>query len=474
MRNFDTKVQLIKYKVLKEVARLAWQDKLFDHMLDIPSYVNPTRKPITGCCIYKEKAVINERVQLAMGGNLYDENIIEVIQSACDECPMGGYEVSQSCRGCLAHRCQSVCPKNAISFDHQHRAVIDKSKCVGCGLCAQVCPYHAIRDEKRPCMTACKVDAISFDENNIATIDEQKCIRCGACVFQCPFGAIMDKSYVLNVIDMLKKSEHKKAYKVYAVIAPAIAGQFFNCEVEQVVTALKNLGFHAVVEAALGADAVAELELHEWVEKGFLTSSCCPAFVTYINKYFPSLTEHISNNLSPMAYMGSYIKKHEPEAKVVFIGPCIAKKQERELDSVKAYIDAVITFEELEALIDSKDIDVSCLEQTPLNNASYFGRIFARSGGLTEALAHAIEEHNIQGVVLEPTVCDGIEACKKALFKKMKGLPAGNFIEGMICSGGCIGGPGSLNHGPKNKMMVDQYGKKALEKASKDAKSQLL
>lgn len=280
MRKFDTKVQYLKYKVLREVARQAWQDTLLENVLDIPKIIVPGKQPTMRCCVYKERAILAERVKLAMGGSADNSNVIEVIDIACDECPVGGYEVTNACRGCLAHRCEDVCRRGAISFDENHVAHIDKTKCVECGQCAKVCPYTAIVSRKRPCQNACKVKAISMNEEKAATIDNNKCISCGACVYQCPFGAIMDKSYMLNVIDLLRKSEQGRSYKLYAIVAPSISSQFNYARLGQVISGLKALGFHTVVEAALGADMVAEAESRELAEKGFLTSSCCPAFVT--------------------------------------------------------------------------------------------------------------------------------------------------------------------------------------------------
>ena len=348
----------------------------------------PGNTPTMRCCVYKERAILQERVKIAMGGNKENPNIIEVIDIACDECPAAGYEVTDSCRGCLAHRCEDVCKRGAISFDHNHEAHIDKSKCVECGQCAKVCPYTAIVNRKRPCQNACKIKAISINKNdNAAIIDNSKCIQCGACVYQCPFGAIMDKSYILNVIDILKAGEKGKNYKTYAIVAPSISSQFKYAKLGQVVTGLKELGFHTVVEAALGADMVAEKESRELAEKGFLTSSCCPAFVKYVKSTFPEMVEHVSHNLSPMTTLAKYIKDTTENAKVVFIGPCTAKKAEAQLESVKPYVDAVLTFEELQALFDSRDIEITELEEDVLDNASYFGRIFARCGGLADAVA---------------------------------------------------------------------------------------
>ena len=473
MRKFDTKVQHLKYKVLREVARLAWNDALLDHVLDIPKTIVPGNMPTMRCCVYKERAILGERVKLAMGGDYENPNVIEVIDMACDECPMGGYEVTNACRGCLAHRCEDVCRFGAITFDENHVAHIDKSKCKECGACAKVCPYTAIIGRRRPCENACKIKAISMNENKAAAIDNSKCIACGACVYQCPFGAISDKSYILDVIDIIKKSENNTKYKVFAVVAPAISSQFTYAKLGQVISGLKVLGFHTVIEAALGADMVADAESKELVEKGFLTSSCCPAFVSYIEKSFPDLLPFVSHNLSPMATIAKYIKEHEAPCRLVFIGPCTAKKAEVKKESVREYVDAAMTFEELQALFDSKDLDITTLSEDVLDNASYFGRIFARSGGLSDAVAEALKEHGETGFVLKPCSCDGIEACKIALLKKSKNVLDANFIEGMACLGGCIGGAGCLTHGEKNKSEVDKYGMEAYEKTISDAISVL-
>jgi [FeFe] hydrogenase (group B1/B3) len=465
MRKFDTKVQHLKYKVLREVAKSAFDNDLHHAVYSIPQKIVEGPNATMRCCIYKERAIVGERINLAMGGNTENPNVIEVLDIACDECPVGGYEVSDACRGCIAHRCEDVCKLGAISFDKHQKAIIDKDKCVECGKCASVCPFSAIANNKRPCQNSCKVKAISMDEDKKALIDNNKCISCGACVYQCPFGAIMDKSYIVNVVDMIKASENNKKFKLYAVIAPSIASQFRYAKLGQVISGIKELGFHSVVEAALGADMVASAEADELMEKGFLTSSCCPAFVDYIKKQFPSMTKHISHNLSPMAVISKYIKKTDPSAKIVFIGPCTAKKMEIKRPEVAPYVDSVITFEELQALFDSKDINLDLLPMTSLDNASYFGRIFARSGGLSEAVLDAVKEKGRVDFEFKPITCDGIEACRTALLKASKNVLQNNFIEGMACAGGCIGGAGCLTHGDRNKNEVDNYGNEALEKS---------
>lgn len=469
MPKFDTNVQELKYKVLKEVAAAEFKGTLLEEYNEIPERIVPGPKPTMRCCIYKERAIVLKRLKLALGGNKDIDNIVEVINIACDECPLGGYEVTNRCRGCIAHRCLHACPKKCISFDPVTRvAKIDKSQCINCGMCAKACPYTAIVNVQRPCEQACKVKAISRGEDDAAKIDDSKCIQCGACVYQCPFGAIVDKSQMVRVIDLLKESNFSKKFPVYAVVAPSIAAQLREYTLGQLVTALKQLGFSDVVEAALGADMVAYEEAKELEEKGFLTSSCCPAFVSFIEKNFPDLKDKISHNLSPMATIGKWIKDHNKDARVVFIGPCVAKKREISRPEVKGIIDYVLTFEELQALVDARDINANQLEESPLDNASYYGRIFARAGGLSDAVKQALKEQN-SNFEVKPLGCDGIDNCRLGLLKAKSPARDFNFIEGMACVNGCIGGPCMLTHEIRNKLDVDKYGKSAKEPTITDS-----
>ncbi|HKL47081.1 MAG TPA: monomeric [FeFe] hydrogenase, partial [Candidatus Izemoplasmatales bacterium] len=436
----------------------SWAGDLYDHLLDIPKRINPSNQPFSRCCIYKEQAISTERVKLAIGGSNHP-HVVEVIDIACDECPVGGYEVTSGCRGCLAHKCQNACPRNAISFDHNNRAIIDKSKCIECGLCSKVCPYSAIVNHQRPCIKACEVKAISTDHQKVAVIDYDACVECGACVSQCPFGALMDKSYMIDVIDMIKHQSSEQ--KVIAVLAPSIASQYHRVDVEQVIGGIYKLGFDDVVEAAKGADMVSRLETEELLEKSFLTSSCCPAFVNLIDKHYPDLKQYISHNKSPMAVVGEMIKNENPQAKVVFIGPCIAKKGEALKVSVRENIDAVITFEELDVLFDSCQINLEECRAHTIQDASYFGRIFAKSGGLIESVIHQVK-HQQPNLEIQAIQCNGLKECIRALKKKAKNVNVGDFIEGMACQGGCIGGPGSLSHAPKDTIKVEHFSKKGM------------
>ena len=413
-RIFDTAVQKLKYEVLKEVIRNEYEHCYDNIYIDIPKEISPGPKATMRCCIFKERAIVQERIKLAQGGDKNNPNIVEVIDIACDECPIGGIFVTPACRGCIVHRCKEVCPRDAIQII-DHKAVVDKSKCIECGKCTQACPYGAIIAQKRPCVNSCKVKAISVGEDKKAVIDNNKCISCGACVYQCPFGAIVDKSLILEVIDILKNSDDNKNYHVYAVIAPSIVSQFKYAKIEQVVTGIRKLGFHQVVEAALGADITLYHEASEWKEKGILTTSCCPSFVMFVDKNFPELVKYISHSVSPMVEAAMLIKRTDPKGKVIFIGPCASKKAEYKLPKTQGAIDSVLSFEELQAFLDARHINVESLEETSLDNASFYGRIFAKSGGITQGVAEVAKEMGVEGI--RPIAMYGMHASRAVLMK---------------------------------------------------------
>lgn len=219
---FDTLVQVLKYRVIKEVVRAYDLGDMSDIYIDIPKIISPGPKPNFRCCIYKERAIVQERIKLALGGDGTNDNIVEVIQPACDECPISGMYVTPACRGCIFHKCKEVCPKDCITIVN-NRPIIDMNKCIKCGKCAKACPYNAIIEQSRPCVTSCPVKAISIDGDDKAVIDNGKCIGCGACVYKCPFGAIVDKSFIVDALDLLKNSK-ASGEKVYAIIAPSIVG----------------------------------------------------------------------------------------------------------------------------------------------------------------------------------------------------------------------------------------------------------
>ena len=467
---FDTDVQQIKHEVLREVATLALNDALTpQNTLAIAEKLIPDgSKPTMRCCIYKERAILNQRVKLALGGDMRNPNVVEVLPIACDECPVDGITVTQACRGCITHHCLNACPKDAITIVNR-RATIDKSRCVECGRCAQACSYGAILRLERPCIKACKPKAISIDpETQKAQIKVSKCVACGACVYQCPFGAISDKSYITKAIQLVKNSFNNKMYHTYAVVAPSIGAQYADVSTDQVMEAILKLGFYRVEEAAWGADAVAIQEAKELVEEGFLTSSCCPAFVNLAKKNYPDVAKHVSQNPSPMAMMAYAIRTKDPTAEIVFIGPCIAKKYETLYTTTKNVVNCTITFEEMQAWFDAANIDLHALKGVQLTKSSSYGRGFARCGGLGDAVAEAIKEMGSE-FELKAVSCNGLAECNAALLKASKGVLKENFIEGMACDGGCIGGPACLSHSPRNKLQFAKYESMDKEKTITDS-----
>ncbi len=463
MRKFENQVQLIKHELLTEVAKHAFNGTLEENLDQIPITVNPGPDEKYRCCIFHERAITSDRIKMVMGGHPEIKGIVEVLDSACDQCPVDRYVVTETCRGCLAHRCENACPVDAISIC-KGKAVIDQQKCIECGKCKESCPYNAIADVMRPCRRDCPTNAITIDHRKKAVINYDECISCGACVYNCPFGAIQEKSEIVEVIDMIQTPNQA----VYAMLAPAFSAQFNYVPLGNVITGLKQLGFRDVIEVALGADLITQHEAEELVQFKYnnktLTSSCCPSFVEFVHKKFPELVDNISHTVSPMTATARLIKSIDPSAKVVFIGPCIGKKLEK--IRVKD-TDYVLTFEELAAMIDAKSIDLNALTPQPLDNASYFGRKFASTGGVSSSVKHYLEDQGVVDLKLES--CDGIEACSKALTLLKFNKSNVDFIEGMACKGGCIKGPATMHHGPKDIKALEDYAKSALEATPKDA-----
>lgn len=442
----------IKQEVLYLVAKSAFEGTLETAREQIPYDMIPGPEARFRCCIYKEREIIRQRVRLAEGlsPNVKEDNknIVQVLNSACEGCPITRFTVTDNCQKCMSKRCQEACNFGAISMT-KDRAYIDPKKCRECGKCSQACPYNAIADLMRPCKKSCPVDAITMDENNLVKIDEDKCIHCGACIKDCPFGAISDRSFMVDVIKLLQTNR-----PVYACVAPAIEGQFGKMvTIGALSEAIKAMGFKDMYEVALGGDYVADSEAKEWAEAykegKKMTTSCCPAFVNMIHKHFPMLTENVSTTISPMTAMARLLKEMDPEAVVVFIGPCIAKKGEV-LDSVtQNSADYALTFEELDAMFRAKEVDVTSFTGEK-QQGSIYGKRFSQSGGVTSAVVEALAEQN-EVTDLKVQQCNGAAECKKALMLMKLGRLPSDFIEGMACEGGCMNGPGVISRGPAVK-----------------------
>ncbi len=459
----DNKANRLRKEILARAARAFFTDQPDDSLNRIPIQMRPKdARDSSRCCIYKDRAVLKYRTMAALGFSVEKEEdelkpisayyhealereepvppILTVIDTACSACVTTQYSATNACKGCLARSCESACPKDAIEF-RDGKAWLNPDRCVNCGLCMKACPYHAIIRIPIPCEEACPVGAITKDPvTGRENIDHTKCTYCGKCLRECPFAAITDLSQMIDVLN------HLKSGRAVAMVAPSITGQLPG-SLPRLVTALKMLGFAEVVEVAGGADETARHESREWVEKisegeRFLTTSCCPAYVEAVDKHIPALGKYVSETPTPMAYTAAGVRKNDPDAVTVFIGPCIAKRVEAQKNPD---VDFVLTFEELGAMLVGADIDVLECEEAAAQTAvpSREGRGFAASHGVTDAVSAVVPGN----ALFEPVLVDGLD--KKSLRQlnlwATKPCP-GNFVEVMSCEGGCIAGPGTLGN----------------------------
>ena len=469
MRGLDTSVRKLRHEVFKEVAKVAYDaepEKVNDAIEAIPYIITPKEEPRFREDIYRERAIAAEQVRLAMGMSLrpadkpvhitegvnlsdisdkyYEPPLMQVIPSACDKCPDNIYEVSNQCRSCVAKACVAVCPKNAISVVNGE-TVIDQEKCIRCGKCKKACPYDAIAHKERPCSKACGVKAITTDTLGRAQIDNDKCVGCGQCMVSCPFGAIADKSQIFQLIRAIRKGDY-----VVAEVAPAIMGQFGTGVTPAVIKgALLDIGFKEVHEVASGADVAAATEAHQYVDEvvsgklPFLLTSCCPAWAMLAKKQFPQMIDKVSQSLTPMVATARRIKQRTPNARVVFIGPCAAKKLEASRTSVRSDVDFVITFEELAGIFDAKNIDFSkYIGERSIHEATGAGRGYAVAGGVASAIEKCVQAY-YPDVEVKIEHAEGLEECTNMRLLAKLGKKNGCLIEGMGCPGGCIAGAGT-------------------------------
>lgn len=491
MRGINTQTKKIRKQVFEEVARVAYEcddNVSISHELEeIPYKITPSDVPVYRESIWRERAIASERVRLAMGLSLrpldrpvhltegfkdsnitekyYEPPLMQVIPSACDMCEDNKVKVSNMCHGCVAHPCMEICPKDAISMVNG-KAFIDQDKCIKCGKCINICPYHAIIKSIRPCKEACGVDAVESDKQGRAKINENKCVSCGQCMASCPFGAIADKSQIFQMIRAIRQGG-----KVIAEIAPAFEGQFgLDITPAQIKAALQDCGFSDVYEVALGADIGAVSEAHHYVKEvvngdlPFLLTSCCPAWSMLAKKYFPETINSISQELTPMVATARSIKKKHPDAKVVFIGPCAAKKLEASRRTVRSDVDFVITFEELDAIFKAKNIDFSKYKKgRSMHDATGAGRGYAVAGGVAYAIEQCIDEY-YPGTDVKIEHAESLTECRKMLLLAKAGKKDGCMIEGMACPGGCVAGVGTILPINRAKAAVAKSVKESTEK----------
>ena len=492
MRGIPSLITDIRKNVFTEVARMAYAGNGYECVDDLPYIIVPGDQPLHRESVFLERAIASERVRLAMGLNIrpiqsrhlmtegmdqaavaeqyYQPPLINIIPYACHSCPTHQYKVSNYCQNCLAASCQKVCPKEAISF-RNNRSYIDLDKCIRCGKCAKACPYNAIVHLERPCQAACGMDAIGSDEHGRAVINQDKCVACGQCLVSCPFGAIVDKGQIFQVIQSILQGD-----QVIAIVAPAFVGQFGKASTpEKFTTAMKILGFDRVVEVAVGADMCTIEEAKDFLEKvpaqqDFMATSCCPAWHSMVHKLFPEQSKNISMTLTPMVFTARLMKKKYPSCKVVFVGPCAAKKLEAIREDIRSDVDFVLTFEELMGMFQAKEVDFEKLPGgDPLNEGTAAGRGFAVSGGVAGAVADLIHKTDPEKEI-KTARAEGLRECRKLMTLAKAGKYNGYLLEGMACPGGCVAGAGTLLPVELAATVVGRYQKEAEQESPMDSK----
>lgn len=490
MRGIPSLITDIRKKVFTEVARMAYSGDYTD-MEDIPFRIVPGESPLHRESVFLERAIAGERVRLAMGLSLqpvqqrtlltegmdqaaiaeqyYEPPLVNIIPYACHACPTHRYFATELCQGCLAASCQQVCPKGAIKFVNGRCRIVE-SQCIKCGKCASACPYHAIVHLERPCQAACGMDAIGVDEYGKAKIDYDRCVSCGQCLVSCPFGAIVDKSQIYQVIRAIREGG-----EVVAIVAPSFVGQFGkDVTVPKFVSAMRLLGFSDVVEVAVGADICAIEEAHDFLEKvpneqKFLATSCCPSWRMMARRLFPKESGNISMTYTPMIYTARLVKRAHPSAKVVFIGPCAAKKLEAMQEELRDDVDFVLTYEELMGIFEAKEIDFAQLEDAEeLNGGTSAGRGFAAAGGVAAAVEEIIRREHPE-VEIKTQRADGLRECRKLLMQAKAGKLDGYLLEGMACPGGCIAGAGTVISADNAKKKLTTHMAQATEASCTDS-----
>ena len=469
---YSNNVMIIRHELLSKLVRLWYDGELVEKIDSVPIEMIPRhRKERIRCCRHKERAVLRYKMFPLLGLDMTDEvdevtplsyyakqaleerqrkdSLLCVVDEACTSCVEINYEVSNLCRGCVSKACYNACPKKCISFKKNGQAEIDHDDCISCGRCHGACPYHAIVYIPVPCEASCPVGAIKKDEHGIEHIDESRCIYCGSCINACPFGAIFEVSQVFDVLREIKAGE-----KVIAIVAPAILAQY-DAPHAQVYGALKRIGFSDVIEVAQGAMDTVHHEGHELLEKleagqSFMTTSCCPSFYEAIDKHIPKLHDFVSDSKSPMYYTAERARAKYPNGKIVFIGPCVAKRKEARREGQE--VDYVMTFEEIASIFSALEIDLKNEESfLPEVTSVREAHGFAQNGGVMGAVQSYLRCQPETADKVDKVTTEMICNIDKKTLAKLKGYavrgtaPA-QFIEVMCCPGGCVNGPSAHNH----------------------------
>ena len=393
MRNYDTPVREIRHQVYTEVAKAGFEssDESLIHDIESIPYNIVSETAQYRESIYRERAVASERVRLAMGLSLRPESKAVHLTDGLAASNINEKYYEPPLMQVIPSAC-AACPPNKY---------IVSNMCRGC--------------VAHPCMQAC------------------------------PKGAISDKSQIFQLAHALRDGN-----KIVAIVAPAYIGQFGDDVTPgKFKTALQVLGFSDVHEVAFGADVGAISEAHHYAHEvatgnlPFLLTSCCPSWSMMAKKFFPTMIDNISQELTPMVATARKVKQEDPDAKVVFIGPCASKKLEAMRRTVRSDVDFVLTFEELDAMFDAREIEPASFEdEGSLHDATAAGRGYAVAGGVAGAIEACLKEYYPE-VPVHIEHAESLAECKKMLALAKAGKLKGCMIEGMACPGGCMGGAGT-------------------------------
>lgn len=480
MKDSYQNVMEFRREVFAEIARIAYNDLPLTELRSVTYRILPMERLEKGDDIFQRRAALKEHLRLTMGldvrhmnqytdittgqdsidtdANIMTQPLVNVIDFACKACAHKTVMVTDNCRRCLARPCITVCPKNCITMG-EDRSHIDHDECIRCKKCVDACPYNAIVYFERPCEASCGVNAIEADEFDRAVINSDKCVACGHCVTECPFGAIADKTQIYQLVKALKRED----VPVYATIAPAYVGQFGDhVSTEQIMEAIRMLGFTDVYEVALGADMTTLQEAKEFVhnvpeEHAFMGTSCCYSWTLMIQKMFPEYAGYVSSSGTPMKYTGEMIKAEDPNARICFIGPCSSKKLEAIDHKTEGYVDYVITFEELMGMMQARDINIAEVKAKAVEDmSSASGRGYAIAGGVAAAVKEMAEKLN-PDLDIRVEGANSLADCVKLMRLAAAGKKDGMLLEGMACPGGCIDGMGTIKTTNKAGSAVKRY-----------------
>ena len=313
-----------------------------------------------------------------------------------------------------------------------------------------------------PCAAACLFRAVVRRPDGQVTIDPERCCGCGACLEACRSGALTASRDVLPALAAVKEARGP----VYALVAPAFLGQFSPAVTPgRLRTAFRALGFTGMVEVALFADLLTlkealEFDRHVHTDGDFqLTSCCCPVWIAMVRRVYRQLMPHVPGAVSPMVAAGRAVKALHPDALTIFVGPCLAKKSEAREADLAGAVDFVLTFQETADIFRAAGLRPEELEETDRDHSSRCGRLYARAGGVSEAVQATVERLRPgRAVPVRARRADGVPACRAMLEALLRGEGDTNFYEGMGCPGGCVGGPKAVLPPDQGRANVDHYG----------------